>query len=163
MAGRHLVSMVSLLALVCLCTGCGPRMVTQVADKPYKSRMPEMPPGTVPVTGRSVSLTKAASTAAINPVPATADIIDDGRVYYGYYCLMCHGEIGDGEGPVGQSYVPRPKNLTAPAVATMTDGQLYYRMLHGSGHDPVMEQTVLPEHRWPLVHYVRRLAKPLQR
>jgi hypothetical protein len=146
-------------ALACVCVSCGPRMITQVSEKPYKSRMPDMPTGTVPTTGRLATLTQTQSTLKTNPLPQTRETIDDGRIYYGYYCLMCHGGKGDGNGPVGQSYVPKPTDLTSSEVARLTDGQLYGRMLHGPGHDPVMAQTVLPEHRWPLVHYIRTLRK----
>ncbi len=148
-----------LCVLACVCVSCGPRMVTQVSEKPYKSKMPDMPIGTVPTSGRVATLTWNQSTLKTNPVPRTRKTVDDGRIYYGYYCLMCHGKTGDGNGPVGQSYMPKPADLTSPAVAKLTDGQLYDRMLHGPGHDPVMAQTVLPEQRWPLVHYIRSLRK----
>jgi len=117
------------------------------------------PPGNVPTRGRLVTLTILASRTATNPVPATRDNIDLGRIYYGYYCLMCHGERGDGNGPVGQSYVPKPTDLASPVVASMTDGQLYLRMLTGVGHDPVLLKTVAPDYRWQLVRYVRTFAR----
>lgn len=116
-----------------------------------------MPAGTVPTTGRLDTLTIQQSRLTKNPLPATAVNLKNGRIYYGYYCLMCHGDNGDGNGPVGQSYVPKPADLRSEAVRSMTDGQLYLAMLMGEGHEPVMIQTVAPAHRWPLVMYLRTL------
>lgn len=144
MAGRFLI----ICAVALLCASCGPRMNRQISVQPYKQRMPTMPVGTVPTTGHF----------ATGTVPAAGNV-KDGRIYYGYYCLMCHGEKGDGNGPVGESYVPKPADLTAPATAGLSDDQLTQRMLHGNGHDPIMSQTVLPEYRQPLVAYVRQLRR----
>jgi mono/diheme cytochrome c family protein len=118
-----------------------------------------MPAGTVPTTGRYETELAAQTSLAVAPIPKTPLAIRNGRTYYGYYCLMCHGEKGDGNGPVGESYDPKPADLTSPKYAKLNDGQLLNRMLHGEGHDPVMAQTVQPEHRWPLLLYVRTLTK----
>jgi hypothetical protein len=144
--------------MLCL-TSCGPRMYDQASIRPYSREMPAMPAGTTPSKGRSVTLALKASETSKNPLPATKENIGDGRIYYGYYCLMCHGEKGDGDGPVGQSYIPKPADLSSPAVKALSDGQLYRKMLTGVGHDPVMIETVLPDHHWPLVLYVRTFAK----
>lgn len=147
-------------AAITLClTSCGPRMYDQPSVRTYSREMPAMPQGATPTTGRSVTLASKEAVLGGRPLPATKSNIRDGRIYYGYYCLMCHGEKGDGNGPVGQSYIPKPTDLTSPAVAALSDGQLYHRMLTGIGHDPVMIDTVLPDHRRPLILYVRTFAK----
>ena len=119
--------------------------------------MPDKPSGTTPTTGRLVTFTAQQAKLAHNPLPVSADNLANGKIYYGYYCLMCHGEKGDGNGPVGQGYVPKPMDLST--LASLSDGQLYHKMLIGKGHDPVMSQTVQPEHRWALVMYVRTLSR----
>lgn len=140
------------------CVSCGPRMREQISIKPYSRQMPAMPAGGVPTTGRLRTLTAAEAKNARNPLTVSAEVLDDGRIYYGYYCLMCHGATGDGNGPVGQSYVPEPTDLSSEAVRRLSDGQLYDRMLHGVGHDPVMSETVVPGHRWQIVAYVRTFS-----
>lgn len=149
-----------MLALVCasFCASCGPHMIDQPSIRPYSRRMPELPAGSVPTTGRLVTLTLQQSKLTANPLKPTPETLANGRIYYGYYCLMCHGAAGDGNGPVGQSYVPKPTDLSSPAVSALNDGQLYGGMLHGTGHDPVLMETVPPEHRWPLVMFVRTFA-----
>ena len=144
------------------CSSCGPHMIEQPSIKPYKIQVPDMPLNSVPTQGRIETLTEIQSRAAKNPLPATPVNIHNGELYYQYYCLMCHGKYGDGNGPVGQSYLPRPTSLYSSTVRSMTDGQLYQSMLEGLGHDPVMIETVPPDHRWPLVIYVRTFAKNAQ-
>lgn len=156
--GVRPAGLLALLLCVCL-PSCAPHMQNQPNIKPYKQKMPAMPAGTTPTKGRAMTLVVQQARLATNPVAATPSAVKNGRIYYGYYCLMCHGKSGDGNGPVGESYVPKPTDLGSPAVAALTDGQLYQRMLTGVGHDPVMVQTVLPGHRWPLVAYVRTFAK----
>lgn len=148
---------VGTVMMLCL-TSCGPRMYDQASVRTYSRQMPAMPGGTTPVKGRAVTAVLKTSETAKNPLPATAANVRNGRIYYGYYCLMCHGEKGDGDGPVGQSYIPKPTDLSSSSVDSLSDGQLYRKMLTGNGHDPVMIQTVLPDHRWPLVLYVRTFA-----
>ncbi|HEX2951427.1 MAG TPA: c-type cytochrome [Armatimonadota bacterium] len=134
-------------------------MINQRSIKPYEQQMPKVPVGIVPTGGRLQAYTAQQITTAKNPLPSTPANISNGRIYYGYYCLMCHGEKGDGNGPVGESYVPKPTDLSSPTVTSLNDGKLYQAMLHGLGHDPVMDETVQPEQRWPLVMYIRTFAK----
>lgn len=162
MACDRLVRVAASFVLALVCASCGPHMVEQASIHTYQRRMPSMPSGTAPIGGREASLTLRQSKLPKSPLPATQANLEDGRVYYGYYCLMCHGEMGDGNGPVGVSYPVRPTDLSSTRVRGMSDGQLYYAMLHGLGHDPVMEETVLPEQRWALVIYLRTLAKSPQ-
>lgn len=155
---RHVLGLLAVVLALGL-PSCAPHMYDQVSLRPYKQQLPPMPAGTTPINGRSVTFVAQQAKVAKNPVAATPTAIANGRVFYGYYCLMCHGAKGDGNGPVGQSYVPKPTDLSSPAVGKLTDGQVYAKMLTGVGHDPVMIGTVLPEHRWPLVAYVRTFAK----
>lgn len=137
------------------CASCGPRMRLQPSILPYERKMPTMPSGTVPTSG---SLTAISNRAAQTGPPAGGFTDKDrknGKIFYGYYCLMCHGSDGRGNGPVGQSYVPKPADLTSPAVSGLPDGEIYRRMLAGTGHSPVLAQTVPPNQRWPIVTYVR--------
>lgn len=157
-AGVRALSLVAAIACALFLPSCGPRMENQQSLRPYKQQFPSMPDGATPISGRTVTFAVEQSKLT-NPLPATSANIRDGRIYYGYYCLMCHGSRGDGNGPVGESYLPKPTDLSSPTTSKMADGQLYKAMLSGTGHDPVMIDTVLPRHRWPLVLYVRQFAK----
>ena len=49
-----------------------------------------------------------------------------GRVLYGRWCAMCHGETGAGDGPMGERLDPRPRDLTAALyqIRTTASGEL---------------------------------------
>jgi mono/diheme cytochrome c family protein len=141
--------------------GCGlfPRMTDQEAIKPYEQDMPALSANLVPVSGGDVIPTPEKARALANPVKASAEATDTGRVYYGYYCRHCHGATGDSRTPVGDSYVPMPTRLDSARVQAMTDGELYRAMLLGQGHEPVMKSTVSPERRWHIAHFIRTLKR----
>ena len=146
----------------------GPRMITQPNVRPYQVEVPRLPDGVVPVdsTGSPSSEKAPAEAEAakmVNPLPATEDNVARGKVYYQYYCTFCHGEKGDGNGPVGQSYVPKPSDLRDSKVQAYSDGTILRAMLTGEGHDPVLERVTPPEHRWPLVLYIRTLGYAVAR
>lgn len=151
------------VGLAGVCTSCGPHMISQPSIQPYGSRMPAPASGTVPTGGSLDALEAVQTQAGSNPVASTPRNIRDGEIYYGYYCLACHGHRGDGNGPVGESYDPKPTDLRLPEVTGLSDSELYSRMLHGTGHDPVLSKTVIPEHRWPIVLYVRTLTQRPER
>ena len=139
----------------------GPRMYRQASLRTWASAVPLPPSNSVPfdaVVTRAPSAAEAG--ALVNPVPDTDDARERGRVYYAYYCLACHGVTGDGEGPVGESYMPVPTDLRTAVPRIPTDGELLRRMLTGVGHEPVLERVVRPEHRWYLVRYLRHLGLP---
>ena len=142
-----------------------PHMNVQAHLREYDARMPVTPPGAVAVEENPWDVpTQAAAQARVNPLaPATPQTLSAGRIYYEYYCLPCHGTNGDGHGPVGESYVPAPTDLRAPRLANYSDGQLLRAMLTGTGHSPVLQRVVHPQHRWPLAAYVKSLSEEKKR
>ena len=143
---------------------CFPRMGRQPSVKPFERKMPALPQGLVPF-GAPAPFPRDPRQAAkaANPVRPTPRAVLLGGIYYGYYCLMCHGERADGNGAVGQSYDPKPADLTSAKVQALPDGTLCLAMVTGPGHvsargEPVLEPTVALERRWLVVHYLRTLA-----
>jgi mono/diheme cytochrome c family protein len=137
----------------------GPHMYVQPHIRTYEAAMPPTPAGAVPVEPSPLAIPSPEEAAALqSPVAATAEGLARGKTYYQYYCLMCHGDAGAGDGPVAESFIPVPSDLRTPKVGAMSDGQLLRAMLLGEGHEPVLGYTVLAEHRWYLVAYVRGLA-----
>lgn len=158
LAGAALVAIGTLIYFSIMFTG--PRMQVQPKIKTYSRSMPLPPGGVVPVEKNDRALPSAAQASRMkNPVADNQQNRDRGKVYYGYYCLFCHGENGQGDGPVGYSYMPAPTDLHDPKLARKSDGDLMRSMLLGTGHEPVLSRIVLPVHRWYLVTYVRALGK----
>jgi hypothetical protein len=154
---RALVAAALVCASALALSSCGPRMKRQVSLRPYKREVPPMPDNTVPRSGFVPVPSSAEAVKLRCPVPPTREALALGQRYYGYYCAHCHAPDGRGEVPVGQSYQPRPTDLTSARVQRMTEGELYRAMLVGVGHEPALAPTVAPDRRWPIVLYVRSL------
>jgi len=151
-----ILALIGLAGLVFLFIG--PRMDRQPHIKTFQAQEPLLPKGVIPVEPVSGLPSEKGAEAMTNPLSATPEILANGKTYYGYYCLFCHGDTGHGDGPVGQSYVPKPADLAAAKIQSRSDGQLLRAMLAGTGHEPVLERVVPPEHRWQIVLYVRSLS-----
>ena len=145
----------------------GPHMLVQENIRAYQAMMPPPPKDSVPLDRAEELPSQQAAATMSNPLPPTAENVAAGRTYYGYYCLSCHGQLGDGAGPVGQSFIPAPGKLRSAGVRAMSDGQLLLASLTGAYHSPavpeknlmpVLQYTVRPQHRWYVVLYVRSLG-----
>jgi len=158
-SARQIVLGITLAVVTVVLSSCGPHMDRQQSLRPFERQMPQMPEGTIPTSGSAAAPDAETAVTLTNPLEPTAENLADGKRYYGYYCAMCHGTSGHGDGEVGDAYVPRPADLTSSSVTSLSDGELYRRMLTGTGHDPVMTSTVDEDRRWPLVLYVQRLGK----
>ncbi len=135
----------------------GPRMRTQPNIRSFQARMPLTPPGVVPVRDPVPRLPSLLEVKNLkNPLKPTKENIARGKVYYTYYCSFCHGDTGRGDGPVGQSYTPKPTDLNSPEIKSYSDGRLLHAILAGPGHEPVLHRVILPDHRWYLVLYTRQ-------
>ena len=156
-------------------------MLVQRSVHPYESgSVPRLTvPGTVPITGsegdwetefRSGNSATAdrllnpyaggASDSSKAPGPAVAllpgTLAAKGDTLYGFFCAVCHGDGGDGRGPVGPR-VNAPSLLTARARG-FSDGYLYSIIRYGRGVMPRYGDKVYrPADRWAIVAHVRDL------
>lgn len=146
-------------AVLSYCFFTGPHMKLQANWRPYRFARPAAPEGTSPAAPPRDTVPVAALATDWSVPPPTPQALARGRVYYGYYCLACHGAKGDGAGPVGESYDPQPADLRRPPLAALSDRELLGKMLTGVGHEPALESVIPMEHRPWLVTYVRSLAQ----
>jgi len=93
----------------------------------------------------------------VNPVPKSPESLARGREMYELHCLVCHGEQGRGDGPVGQKFVPQPMELNLDYVQLQPDGQLFYTISHGSIAMPFYRQAMPAEDRWHLVNFIKEV------
>jgi Cytochrome c, mono- and diheme variants len=101
-----------------------------------------------------------AAKADVNPlVVSTAEQRDEmfkkGKYIYDSKCMHCHGEKGNGQGPMVKSgaYAGVPDYTTLTELA---DGQIFYSIYYGKGamgaHAPIVNNKEI----WTLVHYVNK-------
>src|SRR5439155_494246 len=95
--------------------------------KPYARPIPPVA-GAVPVSGAELPLTRETADRLTNPRTRTAESLNRGQWVFQTYCLVCHGERGDGNGPVslaGGGPFPGVPSLVDPTRPKMTDGMIY--------------------------------------
>ena len=101
-----------------------------------------------------------------NPLPATQANIDAGKKLFQetaqpLACKQCHGDHGDGRGPLGGGLVPPPRNFTCgETMNNLPDGQLFWIIKKGSTGTGMMSFAGIPDEQvWQLIQYIRTLAK----
>lgn len=106
------------------------------------------------------------------PVPgrpaADAALVEAGRAVYETHCWYCHGEEGDGAGPVAAMLWPRPRDFTIASFKLRTTGsgelptdQDLYRSitlgLPGTAM-PAWGEVLGQEERWQVIAYLKTFA-----
>ncbi|HMS03715.1 MAG TPA: cytochrome c [Gemmatimonadaceae bacterium] len=122
----------------------------------------------VPVQGTTVSALHISYTPSplvldsmsylVNPSPVTEASLENGRKHYAINCLVCHGELGDGNGPMKRlnpQYGFSPSLLTDIAK-NHADGYIWGIMRNGRGLMPSYAR-IEDADRWDVVNYVRAL------
>jgi mono/diheme cytochrome c family protein len=75
-------------------------------------------------------------------------------------CQVCHGPIGEGNGPVTQRGFPLSASLLADRAVQMKDGQMFHVLTYGQGKMPSLAAMLSPEDRWSAILHVRMLQGP---
>lgn len=100
-----------------------------------------------------------------SPAPSEAGLREGERIYQGsgsgISCAKCHGEKGDGRGPMSHMFDPRPRNFQCAATVNgIPDGQLFWIVRYGSpGTSMPPHPKLRDEQVWGVVAYVRKLAR----
>lgn len=79
-------------------------------------------------------------------------------------CANCHGEEGKGNGPLADSFDPRPRDFyDADDIGwqkARTDGEIFWSISKGTELGMISFEDMLSvEERWSLVNYIRSLGK----
>jgi len=77
------------------------------------------------------------------------------------HCAPCHGELGRGDGNLGERMSPKASNLASPAVQARSDGELFYMIENGirfSGM-PSFADHLGPDDIWGFVSFIRHLPQ----
>jgi mono/diheme cytochrome c family protein len=89
-----------------------------------------------------------------------------GQQVYALFCVTCHGESGDGKGPVGLTLDPPPRDFTVGEWKFGgTDQDIFDVISNGAaakGGSPLMAPwgaVIAESDRWALVADVRTLRK----
>lgn len=142
-------------------------MMDQPSVKPQEpvrdGKMMEFPHRSVPVQGlpTQVADREAAKTLA-NPVPATAESIQEGRALFRIVCAACHGLTGLADSPVSDKIGAIPLNDDY-VQKQLTEGWIFGTITYGSAIMPPYgvpggkagANDLSVEERWHVVNYMR--------
>ncbi len=113
-----------------------------------------------------LSLTFLVAIIATPPLAYAQADLENGKQKYTLYCVTCHGETGDGQGIVGKTLDPPPRDFTVGDFKFGgTDEDIFQVISDGAapkGGSPLMAPwgAVIPEdERWNIVKYIRSLKK----
>ncbi|MBF0429673.1 MAG: cytochrome c [Fibrobacteria bacterium] len=113
------------------------------------------------IPGDSISL--EASAAMGNPVPVTMASLKKGREAYDIFCIVCHGKLGEGDGPViGPNRFPAPPTLHSEAARAYKDGQFFHIITYGKNIMPSYADKLGETDRWHVVNYLHALRRAYQ-
>ncbi len=155
---RWILFLMFFLPLIHLLFGCDyARMRDQESIRTYEAEPPDMPPGTIPISGGAEVLKASKPADLRNPLANDQKVLEAGKTAYGYFCIQCHGQNLDGNGTVGQSFAPLPTDLKSPYVRQQSDGDLFYKISFGYKRQPPLSTTISEQDRWAILHYIRSI------
>ncbi len=158
MNSRQILVLSLFLPLILLFFGCDyARMRDQESIRTYEAEPPEMPAGTIPISGGAEVLKASKPADLRNPLANDQKTLDAGKIAYAYFCIHCHGQKFDGNGTVGQSFAPLPTDLKGAYVRQQSDGDLFYKISFGYKRHPPLSTTVSEQDRWAVLHYIRSI------
>ena len=99
-----------------------------------------------------------AAQTLVNDLPNTMENLERGKVAYGIYCMQCHGEKGDGQGPlfVNKKYIYPPGNLLNEKMRANPEADIYHVITVGWGIMGEHGSMILPADRWKIAMYVKQ-------
>ncbi|MBI5406720.1 MAG: cytochrome c [Nitrospirae bacterium] len=99
-----------------------------------------------------------------SPIVASEKTISTGKaIFHGKgVCVNCHGEAGNGKGPIANSFDHHPRDFTDTDdigwQKARTDGEIFWAISKGTEYGMIPYEDMLSEdERWALVAYIRSL------
>jgi cytochrome c553 len=94
-----------------------------------------------------------------NPLPISKENIASGKTIYQQQCVMCHGKLGQGNGPIGKKLRPHPANLSMTRqLPISTDSFLFWTISEGGEllgtAMPAFKDQLTDDEIWQLSSYI---------
>jgi mono/diheme cytochrome c family protein len=138
----------------------GPEWPTEMLANPGAVPLAPPPVGALSLAAEPPLSRDDAGEKLTNPLPASPEVLAQGKQLYDVYCALCHGAAGKADGKVGAKFgFPIPP-LDDAAVVERKDGYLYGTIREGGFIMPKYAEVMTPAERWAVVHYMRALQKP---
>jgi len=107
---------------------------------------------------RSFALPRSAH-HLVNPLPATADTLAEGRTHFADHCASCHANDGGGDTPIGRGLYPRAPDMRRQETQRLGDGEIFWIIENGVRFTgmPAWGEPGREAESWALVHFIRHL------
>lgn len=94
----------------------------------------------------------------VNTLPITQANVDRGKKVYDSFCLVCHGDLGDGKGHLFTSgkFPYPPASLISDKSKALPDGEIYHVITVGFGIMGAYGTQIRPDDRWKTILYIRK-------
>ena len=95
----------------------------------------------------------------INPILPSEEVLLRGEELYSTFCIGCHGIRGEGDGNLYTSglYPVKPRSLMSESARRLMDGEIFHSITLGFGSMGAHGSQVIPDDRWKLILYIRKL------
>jgi mono/diheme cytochrome c family protein len=109
---------------------------------------------------RRLAIPRAAR-EAMNPVPATPEVLMEAMEHFADHCAFCHANDGSGNTDIGKGLYPKPPDMKQAATQNLSDGELFYLIQNGVRFTG-MPGFAVPDgshdqDSWKLVRFIRHL------
>ena len=116
------------------------------------------PEGSVTITPERVNYEDVDGALLANPYEGKKSQLKLGKALFNTYCIACHGPDGTTKGaPVADKFDPRPTSLTDEVVLSLTEGEIFQRVVVGFGLMPSYKYDVSDREAWAIAEYVLKL------
>ncbi len=132
------------------------QMVTQQSVGYLEGPRLTAPTAAVPIQGPALINGQPAT----EPLPGTAASRERGATLFRIHCYMCHGNEGQGNGPLAGYYSPPPANFRGPVVQTLPPSEIFRVITLGRGLMPSLAEGLSVGDRWDIVTLVESMTQP---
>jgi len=98
-----------------------------------------------------------------NPIPRSAEAVEDGLEHFADHCAICHANDGSGNTEMGRNMWPRAPDMRRAETQRLSDGELFWIVEHGIRFTGMpgwgTGDTAGEEASWRLVHFIRALPE----
>jgi len=91
-----------------------------------------------------------------DPFPPTPAVLERGKAVYTTFCRVCHGDRGQGDGPIIPKF-PNPPAYNSDRVRTLPEGQIFHTVTYGTSLMPSYAAQISVDDRWKAIRYVQTL------
>jgi len=109
---------------------------------------------------RHLAIPRAAR-EAMNPVPATPEVLMEAMEHFADHCAFCHANDGSGNTDIGKGLYPKPPDMKQAATQNLSDGELFYIIQNGVRFTGMPGFAVPDDSHdqdsWKLVRFIRHL------